>query len=171
MNGVITCSVKEAVKLMEHLNEDDMITLTIIDKKSHIIHSQPKRIKKKNGENLIDNADSIEYQDNEIFGRLSLYGVTSEKNLIHNLLFPQLEWCTNYWTQIILAIISDWQIQTNVLLLFLSKEKAYPANDATNISDKLFQHTYKPNSMPEMAWNLNTAENAMQHYYYILEVS
>ena len=169
MNGVITCSVKEAAKLMVHLNEDDLITLTIIDKKSHV-HDQPKRIKKKNGENLIDNADSIEYQDNEIFGRLSLYGVTSEKNLIHNLLFPQLEWCTNYWTQIILAIISDWQIQTNVLLLFLSKEKAYPANDATNISDKLFQHTYKPNSMPEMAWNLNTAENAMQHYYYILEI-
>ena len=91
MNGIITCSVKEAAKLIEHLNEDDLITLTIIDKKSHIIHNQPKRIKKKNGENLIDNADSIEYQDNEIFGRLSLYGVTSEKNLIHNLLFPQLE--------------------------------------------------------------------------------
>ena len=91
MNGIITCSVKEATKLMEHLNEDDMVTLTIIDKKSHTIHSQPKRIKKKNGEELFDKADSIEYQDNEIFGRLSLYGVTSEKNLIHNLLFPQLE--------------------------------------------------------------------------------
>ena len=25
MNGVITCSVKEAAKLMEHLNEDDLI--------------------------------------------------------------------------------------------------------------------------------------------------
>ena len=60
MNGVITCSVKEAAKLMEHLNEDDLITLTIIDKKSHIIHNQPKRIKKKNGENLIENAESIE---------------------------------------------------------------------------------------------------------------
>ena len=89
MNGVITCSVKEAAKLMEHLNEDDMITLTIIDKKSHIIHSQPKRIKKKNGEELFNKADSIEYQNNEFFGRLSLYGVTSEKNLIHNLLFLQ----------------------------------------------------------------------------------
>ena len=47
MNGVITCSVKEAAKLMEHLNEDDLITLTIIDNKTHI-HTQPKRIKKKN---------------------------------------------------------------------------------------------------------------------------
>ena len=91
MNGIITCSVKEATKLMEHLNEDDMVTLTIIDKKSHIIHSQPKRIKKKNGEELFERADSIEYQDNEILGRLSLYGVNSEKNLNHNLLFPQIE--------------------------------------------------------------------------------
>lgn len=90
MNGVITCSVKEAVKLIEHLNEDDMITLTIIDKKTHI-YTQPKRIKKKNGEKLFDKADSIEYQNNDIFGRLSLYGVTSEKNIIHNLLFHQLE--------------------------------------------------------------------------------
>ena len=88
MNGVITCSVKEAAKLIEHLNEDDMVTLTIIDKKSHI-HTQPKRIKKKNGEELFNKADSIEYQNNEFFGRLSLYGVTSEKNLIHNLLFLQ----------------------------------------------------------------------------------
>lgn len=91
MNGVITCSVKEAAKLIEHLNEDDMITLTIIDKKTHIIHSQPKRIKKNKGEELLDKAESIEYQNNDIFGRLSLYGVTSEKNIIHNLLFPQLE--------------------------------------------------------------------------------
>ena len=52
MNGVITCSVKEAAKLMEHLNEDDLITLTIIDNKTHI-HTQPKRIKKKNGEKLL----------------------------------------------------------------------------------------------------------------------
>lgn len=90
MNGVITCSVKEAAKLIEHLNEDDMVTLTIIDKKTHI-HTQPKRIKKKNGEKLIDKADNIEYQDNDIFGRLSLYGATKEKDIIHNLLFPQLE--------------------------------------------------------------------------------
>ena len=90
MNGVITCSVKEAAKLIEHLNEDDMITLTIIDKKTHI-HIQPKRIKKKNGEKLIDKAGNIEYQDNDIFGRLSLYGVTKEKDIIHNLLFYQLQ--------------------------------------------------------------------------------
>ena len=90
MNGVITCSVKEATKLMEHLNEEDMVTLTIIDKKTQIQHSIPKRIKKKTGEKLFEQADSIEYQDNEFFGRFSLYGIKSE-NIIHNLLFPQLE--------------------------------------------------------------------------------
>ena len=36
-----------------------------MDKKTHI-HSQPERIKKKNGEELFDKADSIEYQNNDI---------------------------------------------------------------------------------------------------------
>ena len=86
----ITCSVKEAKKLLKHMKDEDIITLTILNNKTYV-HSQPERIKKKNGLELIDMASLIEYQDNDIFGRLSLYGVTSEKNLIHNLLFPQLE--------------------------------------------------------------------------------
>ena len=90
MNGIITCSVKEAAKLMEHLNDDDMVILTIMNRKTHI-HSKPERIKKKNGEKLFEQADSIEYQNNDIFGRLSFYGVLNEKDIIHNLLFPQLE--------------------------------------------------------------------------------
>ena len=90
MNGIITCSVKEATKLMEHLNEDDMVTLTIVDKKEKIIHSQPKRIKKKNGEKLLEKAETIEYQDNDFFGRFSLYSVAKE-NIVQNILFPQLE--------------------------------------------------------------------------------
>lgn len=91
MNGIITCSVKEATKLMEHLDEDDMVTLTIIDKKAKIIHSQPKIIKKKNGEKLLEKAETIEYQDNDFFGRFSLYGVTKERSIIQNILFPQRE--------------------------------------------------------------------------------
>ena len=91
MNGIITCSVKEATKLMEHLNEDDMVTLTIIDKKVKIIHSEPKKIKKKNGEKLLKEAETIEYQDNDIFGRFSLYGVSKERDIVQNILFPQLE--------------------------------------------------------------------------------
>lgn len=84
------CSVKEAKKLFEHMNDDDMVTLTVFSKKT-FLHNQPKRIKKKNGEELIEKADSIKYQDNEIFGRLSLYGVVQEKDIIHNILFSQLE--------------------------------------------------------------------------------
>ena len=88
--GVIVCSVKEAYELMNHMDESDMVILTILDKKTHI-HSIPKRIKKKNGEELIMRADNILYQDNDFFGILSLYGVLKEKNIIHNISFPQLE--------------------------------------------------------------------------------
>lgn len=84
----IMCSVKDAKKLFEHMNDDDMVTLTVFSKKT-FKHNKTKRIKKKNGEKLIDRADIIEYQDNEIFGRLSLYGVVKEKDVIHNLLFAQ----------------------------------------------------------------------------------
>lgn len=84
----IMCSVKDAKKLFEHMNDDDMVTLTVFSKKT-FRHNKTKRIKKKNGEELIDKADSIQYQDNEIFGRLSLYGVVKEKDIIHNLLFAQ----------------------------------------------------------------------------------
>lgn len=91
MNGIITCSVKEATKLMEHLNEDDMVILTIVDKKAKIVHSQPKRIKKKSSEKLLAKAETIEYQDNDIFGRFSLFGTNNDKNIIQNILFPQLE--------------------------------------------------------------------------------
>lgn len=62
--GVIVCSVKEAYELMNHMDESDMVILTILDKKTHI-HSIPKRIKKKNGEELIRRADNILYQDND----------------------------------------------------------------------------------------------------------
>ena len=91
MNEIITCSVKEATRLMEHLNEDDMVTLTIIDKRAKIKHSKPQRIKKKNGEKLFAKAETIEYQNNDIFGRFSLYGTTKERNIIQNILFPQSE--------------------------------------------------------------------------------
>ncbi len=91
MNGIITCSVKEATKLMEHLNEDDMVTLTIVDKKAKIIHTEPRRIKKKNGEKLLAKAETIEYQDNDFFGRFSLFGTKKDKDIVQNILFPQLE--------------------------------------------------------------------------------
>ena len=87
MNNVIT--VKEAKKLLDHMNDDDIVVLSLFNEKTYI-HSQLKRVKKANGEYLIDRADTIEYQDNDFFGRLSLYGVTTDKYLIHNLMFPQI---------------------------------------------------------------------------------
>lgn len=84
------CSVKEAKRLMEHMNENDLIALNVINRKTYI-HEIPKKIKKKNGEKLIERADNIDYQDNDYFGTLSLYGVLQEKDIIHNILFPQLE--------------------------------------------------------------------------------
>lgn len=88
--NVIVCSVKEAVKLMEHMSDDDMVLLTVVNKKTYV-HDLPKRIKKAKGEELIRQADNIFYQDNDFFGTISLYGVLKENDSIHNLLFPQIE--------------------------------------------------------------------------------
>jgi len=83
-------SVKEAFELMKHMDENDMVILSVVNRKTYV-HSIPRRIKKKSGEELIKNADNICYQDNDFFGTLSLYGVLQEKDTIHNILFPQLE--------------------------------------------------------------------------------
>ena len=86
----ISCTVKDAIKLMSHLQDDDMVILTIIENKKNKKRHDEKRIKKKNGEVLFEKAKAIEYQNNDFFGRFSLYGVSSEE-IIHNILFPQLE--------------------------------------------------------------------------------
>lgn len=88
--GVIVCSVKDAFELMQHMDENDMVVLSVLDRKTHI-HDVPKKIKKRRGEELIKQADDIFYQDNDYFGTLSLYGVLQEQDTIHNILFPQLE--------------------------------------------------------------------------------
>ena len=88
--GVIVCSVKDAFELMKHMDDDDMVILSIIDKKTYV-HEIPKKIKKRNSEELIKKADNIRYQDNDFFGTLSLYGVLKEKDTIHSILFLQLE--------------------------------------------------------------------------------
>lgn len=90
MMEVIVCSAKRACELMKHIDEDDMVMLSVINKKTYV-HDITKKIKKKNGEELIKKADNICYQDNNFFGTLSLYGVVQEKDIIHNILFPQLE--------------------------------------------------------------------------------
>ncbi len=50
--GVIVCSVKEACELMKHMDADDTVILTVVDKKTYL-HDVPKKIKKKSGEELI----------------------------------------------------------------------------------------------------------------------
>ena len=88
--GVIVCSVKDAFELMKHMDENDMVVLSVVNRKTYT-HDIPRRIRRKNGEELIKKADNIYYQDNDFFGTLSLYGVLQEKDIIHNILFPQLE--------------------------------------------------------------------------------
>ncbi len=88
--GVIVCSVKDAFELMKHMDENDMVVLSVVNKRTYV-HDIPRRIRRKNGEELIKKADNIYYQDNDFFGTLSLYGVLQEKDIIHNILFPQLE--------------------------------------------------------------------------------
>ena len=88
--GVIVCSVKDAFELMKHMDENDMVVLSVVNRKTYT-HDIPRKIRKKKGEELIKEADNICYQDNDFFGTLSLYGVLKEKNIVHNILFPQLE--------------------------------------------------------------------------------
>lgn len=91
MNGeFIICSAKKACELMQHIDENDLVMLRIVNKKT-FVHGDNKSIKRKNGEELIKRADNIMYQNNECFGTLSLYGVLRDKNIIHNILFPQIE--------------------------------------------------------------------------------
>ena len=90
MDGFIICSAKEAIKLMEHIDKDDLVVLNVINRKSYI--HQTENIKKEKGETLIKQADSVYYQNNDYFGTISLFGVLKENNLtVHNILFPQLE--------------------------------------------------------------------------------
>lgn len=86
----MVCTTREAIRLLEHMDDDDIVVLDILNKRT-FQHFNHERIKKKNGEELINRADTIEYQDNDFFGRLSLYGVVKENDIIHNLLFPQRE--------------------------------------------------------------------------------
>lgn len=90
MKNTITCSVKEAKEYMKHLEDDDMVTLTLMNQNTRVLE-EPKRIFKVESEKLINKAGNIEYQDNGFFGRFSLYGVSKDKDIIQNILFPQLE--------------------------------------------------------------------------------
>lgn len=50
-----------------------------------------EELKKKYGVKLLGFAEKIEYQDNDIFGIFSLFGIDNNRNTIQNILFPQIE--------------------------------------------------------------------------------
>ena len=88
--GFIICSAKQACELMKNIDENDIVLLRVVNRKT-FVHGENKSIKKKKGEELIKQAESISYQNNNFFGILMLEGVVRDKNIIHNILFPQLE--------------------------------------------------------------------------------
>lgn len=90
LNNFIVCTAKEACELMGHIDEHDVVVLCVLNKKTNV-HKKNRNIEKKEGEELIRKADNIMYQNNDYFGTLSLSGVLRDKNVIHNILFPQLE--------------------------------------------------------------------------------
>lgn len=53
------------------------------------IHTRPKKISIKESKKIINNASTIDYQNNDFFGLLSLEGM--QEFVIHNIKFPQKE--------------------------------------------------------------------------------
>ena len=87
--GAVICSIREACKLID-MDVNNMVVLTTINKEN-FLHEVPKRIMKQQGKELIEQAEDIFYQDNDFFGVLSLCGVVKNKDIIHNILFPQVK--------------------------------------------------------------------------------
>lgn len=87
--GAVICYVREACKLID-MDVNNMVVLTTINKEN-FLHEVPKRIMKQQGKELIEQAEDIFYQDNDFFGVLSLRGVVKNKDIIHNILFPQVK--------------------------------------------------------------------------------
>ena len=50
------------------------------------IHTKPKQISTDEGKNMINKALTVDYQNNDFFGRLCLEGV--QERMIHNINFP-----------------------------------------------------------------------------------
>lgn len=88
--NVILVSKEKAKQLIDE-SPCDMVLITTVNTIT-FQHTRNKKVKKRNGEALINKAKEIKYQDNDFFGTLLLYGVVEPKintNTIHNILFPQ----------------------------------------------------------------------------------
>ena len=53
------------------------------------IHTRPRQITIDEGKRIINKATTVDYQDNDFFGLLSLEGV--QEFMVHNIKFPQRE--------------------------------------------------------------------------------
>lgn len=53
------------------------------------IHTRPRQITIDEGKRIINKANTVDYQDNDFFGLLSLEGV--QEFMVHNIKFPQIE--------------------------------------------------------------------------------
>lgn len=92
MIELLTVSKDAAKKMIDEAPGDTVMILKL--NTISYAHSKPKRKRKDDGKRLIDRANEIEYQNNDFFGRMSLYGIPDDKgrrDIIHNILFPQIE--------------------------------------------------------------------------------
>ena len=53
------------------------------------IHTRPRQITIDEGKRIINKANTVDYQNNDFFGLLSLEGV--QEIMVHNIKFPQIE--------------------------------------------------------------------------------
>lgn len=53
------------------------------------IHTRPRKITIDEGKRIINKANTVDYQNNDFFGLLSLEGV--QEFMVHNIKFPQIE--------------------------------------------------------------------------------
>ena len=53
------------------------------------IHTRPRQITIDEGKRIINKANTVDYQNNDFFGLLSLEGV--QECMVHNIKFPQIE--------------------------------------------------------------------------------
>lgn len=53
------------------------------------IHTRPRQITIDEGKRIINKANTVDYQNNDFFGLLSLEGV--QEFMVHNIKFPKIE--------------------------------------------------------------------------------
>lgn len=89
IEGFVKVSKDEAKKLIDAA-PGDVIYIAMINRNS-FLHKENKKRNKNYGKALIDIAGEVGYQNNEVFGVISLDGIRNvNPNWIHNILFPKL---------------------------------------------------------------------------------